>query len=150
MIGVGLDLLMNFPTGCLAIPFVYGQEIQMLKLNEFPNTNRSLWYGEISAIKASLVNHSFKITMDDSYYVQILQGHLIPDTRRQFSRRWRPQQNNDPEHKSRLAQQFLFSEVVEFIYWPSNSPDSSPVDNYQTSCEETKSNKSRRIKRGFR
>ena len=53
--------------------------------------------------------------MHGSYYVQILQDHPIPNARRQFSRRWRLQQNNDPKHKSRLVYQFLFSEVAEII-----------------------------------
>ena len=44
-------------------------------------------------------------------------------------RRWRLQQDNDPKHKSRLAQQLLSSEVPEVIDWPSNSPDANPVEN---------------------
>ena len=70
--------------------------------------------------------YSFKTNMDDSYYVQ---DHLIPNARRQFGRRWQLQQDNDPKHKSRLAQQFLSSEVAEVIDWPSNSPDANPVEN---------------------
>ena len=42
---------------------------------------------------------------------------------------WRLEQDNDPKHKSRLAQRFLSSEVAEVIDWPSNSPDPNPVEN---------------------
>ena len=67
--------------------------------------------------------------MDGSYYLQILQDHLIANARREFGRRWRLQQDNDPKHKSRLAQQFLSSEVANVIDWPSNSLDANPVEN---------------------
>ena len=67
--------------------------------------------------------------MDGSCYVQILQDHLISNARKQFGRRWRLQQDNDPKHESRLAQQFLSSEVPEVIDWCSNSSDVNPVKN---------------------
>ena len=85
-------------------------------------------WGSIS-IKGLTGYHSFKAIMDGSYYVQILQDHLIPNARRQFDRRWRLLQDNDPKRKSRLAQQFLSSEVPEVIDWLSNSPDANPVEN---------------------
>ena len=37
-------------------------------------------------IKDTIGYHSFKTNMDGSYYIQILQDHLIPNARRQFSR----------------------------------------------------------------
>ena len=86
-----------------------------------------VWGG--TSIKGLIGYHSFKTIMDGSYYVQILQDHLIPNARRQFGRRWRLQQDNDPKNKSRLAQQFLSSEVPEVSDWPSNSPDANPVEN---------------------
>src|SRR5208282_2466904 len=51
------------------------------------------------------------------------------NARKQFGRRWRLQQDNDPKHKSRVAKQFLSKEVPELIDWPSNSPDANPVGN---------------------
>ena len=85
-------------------------------------------WGGIS-IKGLIGYHSFKTIKDGSYYVQILQDHLIPIARRQFGRRWRLQQDNDPKHKNRLSQQFLSSEVPEIIDWPSDSLDANPVEN---------------------
>ena len=67
--------------------------------------------------------------MDGSQYVQILQDHLIPNTRRQFGRRCRLLRHNDPKRRSRLAQQFLSSEVPKVIDCPSSSPDVNPMEN---------------------
>ena len=64
-------------------------------------------------IKAFIGYHSFETIMDDFYYVEIFQDHHIPNARRQFDRLWRHQHDNAPKHKSRGAQQFLFSEVAE-------------------------------------
>ncbi|CAF1341854.1 unnamed protein product [Didymodactylos carnosus] len=81
------------------------------------------------SVKGLVGYHSFKSIMDGPYYVQILQDHLIRNARRQFGRRWRVQQDNDPKHRSRVARQFLCNEVPEMIDWPSNSPDINPVEN---------------------
>ncbi|CAF1540052.1 unnamed protein product, partial [Adineta ricciae] len=62
-------------------------------------------------------------------YVEILQNHLIGNARKQFGRRWRYQQDNDPKHTSRIAKQFLKEQVPEIIDWPSNSPDLNPIEN---------------------
>ena len=82
---------MKLATSCFATPFVDGHEIQVLKSNEFPKTSRRLWYGKASASKGLIGYHSFKTSVDGSYYVQILQDHLIPNARRQFGRRRRLQ-----------------------------------------------------------
>ena len=104
MIGVGLYLLMKLATSFFAILFVDGHEIQVLKSDEFrKNKQKIMVWGSIS-IQGLIGYHSFKTIMDDSYYVQILQDHFISNARRQFGRRWRLQQDNDPKHKSRLAQ----------------------------------------------
>ena len=52
------------------------------------NKQKFMVWGGIS-IKGLIGYHSFKIIMDGSYDVQILQHHLIPNARRQFGRRWR-------------------------------------------------------------
>ena len=67
--------------------------------------------------------------MDGAYYIQILQDHLIRNARKQFVRRWRFLQDNDPKHKSRIVKKFLDEEVPEVIDWPSNSPDTNPIEN---------------------
>ncbi|CAF1344832.1 unnamed protein product [Rotaria sordida] len=92
------------------------------------NKQKIMVWGGIS-IKGLIGYHSFETIMDGSYYVQILPDHLISNARKQFGRRWRLQQDNDPKHKSRVAQQFLSSEAPEVIDWPSNSPDANPAEN---------------------
>ena len=67
--------------------------------------------------------------MDGAYYIQILQDHLIRNARKQFVRRWRLLQDNDPKHNSRIVKKFLDEEVPEVIDWPSNSPDANPIEN---------------------
>ena len=68
--------------------------------------------------------------MNDSYCFQILQDHLIPNTRRQVGRRWRLQRDNDPKHRSRLAQHFLPSEAAEVIDWLSIGSHANTVKNF--------------------
>ena len=118
IIGVGLYLLMNLATSCFAILLIDGHEIQVLIPK---NKHKIMVWGGIS-IKGLHGYHSIKTIGCGSYYVEILQDHLIPNARRQFGRRRRLQQDNDSKHKSRLAQQFLSSEVPEVIDWSSNSP----------------------------
>ncbi len=84
----------------------------------------------MASVSKGLVGyHSFKTIVDGPYYVQILQNYLIHSARKQYGRRWWLQQDNDPKHKNRVAQQFLSSEVPEVIDWPSNSPDANLVEN---------------------
>jgi transposase len=92
------------------------------------NRQKIMVWGGFS-IKGPVGYHSFNTIMDGPYYVQILQDHLIRNARKQFGRRYRLQQDNDPKHKSRVAQQFISNEVPEVIDWPSNSPDVNPVEN---------------------
>ena len=49
------------------------------------NKQKIMTWGGIS-IKGLIGYHPFKTIMDGSYYVQILQDHLIPNARRQFGR----------------------------------------------------------------
>ena len=42
---------------------------------------------------------------------------------------WLLQEDNDPKHKSKKAQQFRNENVVKKILWPSYSPDLNPIEN---------------------
>ena len=92
------------------------------------NRQKILVWGGFS-IKGLVGYHSFTNIMDGTYYIQILQDHLIRNARKQFGRRWRLLQDNDPKHKSRIVKKFLDEEVPEVIDWPSNSPDANPIEN---------------------
>ena len=86
-----------------------------------------LW-GGFSA-KGLIGCHSFTCIMNATYYVEILQNHLLHNAKKQFGRRWRLEQDNDPKHNSRVAQEFISREVPEIIDWPSNSPDLNQIEN---------------------
>jgi len=92
------------------------------------NKQKIMVWGGIS-IKGLIGYHSFKTIMDGPYFVRILEDHLVPGAKKKFGRLWRLQMDNDPKHKSRVAQEFLSREVPEVIDWPSNSPDANPVEN---------------------
>ena len=92
------------------------------------NRQKIMVWGGFS-IKGLIGCHSFRRIMNADYYVEILQNHLLHNARKQFGRRWRLQQDNDPKHKSRVAQGFISREVPEIIDWPSNSPDLNPIEN---------------------
>jgi transposase len=92
------------------------------------NRQKILVWGAISA-KCLVGYHAFKCILDGAYYVRILEDHLVSNARKQFARRWRIQQDNDPNHRSRVAKDFMNKRVPELLDWPSNSPDVNPIEN---------------------
>ena len=58
------------------------------EVKRIPKNKQKIMVWGIISIKGLICYHSFKTIMDGSYYVQILQDHLIPNARRQFGRRW--------------------------------------------------------------
>jgi len=84
------------------------------------------WGGFCVKGKTSLF--CFRRIMDGKYYTEILEKH-IPEIRSMLRDEWRLQQDNDPKHTSRVAQEFLNSNVPEVMDWPSNSPDLNPIEN---------------------
>ena len=84
------------------------------------------WSGFCVKGKTSLF--CFRRIMDGKYYTEILEKH-IPEIRSMLRDEWRLQQDNDPKHTSRVAREFLNSNVPEVMDWPSNSPDLNPIEN---------------------
>jgi len=84
------------------------------------------WGGFCVKGKTSLF--CFRRIMDGKYYTEILEKH-IPEIRSMLRDEWRLQQDNDPKHTSRVAREFLNSNVPEVMDWPSNSPDLNPIEN---------------------
>jgi hypothetical protein len=100
-----------------------------LEVKRIPKNRQKITvWGEFSS-RGQISCHCFKRIMDGSYYVDILQEHLLPGARKQFGRRWRFQQDNDRKHTSKVVKHFLDHHVPETIDWPSNSPDLNPIKN---------------------
>jgi hypothetical protein len=60
----------------------------------------------------------------------ILHTHLLPSANRLFgSEAWWLLQDNDPKHKSKVVQRWLFSQGVQCIDFPPYSPDLNPIEN---------------------
>ena len=108
--------------------FVVGPSMLKKKKKRIPNKQKIMVWGAFN-IKGQLSCYSFRTTMDGPFYVEILRKHLLGGARKQFGSCWRYQQDNDPKHTSKVAKQFLETEVPETIDWPSNSPDINPIEN---------------------
>ena len=85
------------------------------ELKRIPKNRQKMMVWGVISIKGLVGYHSFQQIMNGSYYVQILNDHLIQNATNQFGQRWRLQQDNDPKHRSREAQQFLHENVPEVI-----------------------------------
>ena len=103
----------------------YAQE----EKNRIPKNKQKIMVWGTFSIKGQISCHSFRTIMDGALYVEILRKHLLSKAKKKFGSRWRYQQDNDPEHTSGVAKQFLAEEVPETIDWPSNSPDINPIEN---------------------
>ncbi|CAF2657659.1 unnamed protein product [Rotaria sp. Silwood2] len=99
------------------------------EIKKIPKNKQKIMVWGAFSIKGQISCHSFRTIMDGRLYVEILQKHLIGGAKKQFGGRWRYQQDNDPKHTSRIAQQFLEDKVPETMDWPSNSPDINPIEN---------------------
>jgi predicted transcriptional regulator len=64
-------------------------------------------------------------------YREILATHAIP-TLKEHSRKVRKkfffQEDNAPVHTAKVAREFLYSQKVEFLEWPPQSPDLNPIE----------------------
>ena len=89
-------------------------------------TRINAWGGFCTRGTTSL--YCFRENMTGPVYVEIIRQHL-PEIRRMLRNNWRLQQNNDPKHTSRVAKEFLQENVPTVMDWPSNSPDSNPIEN---------------------
>lgn len=68
--------------------------------------------------------------MDAELYVQILNDKLR-STLRYYKYKAREitfQQDNDPKHKSRMAQEWFKKHRINVLKWPSQSPDLNPIE----------------------
>ena len=67
--------------------------------------------------------------MDATLFVEVLRKGLLPFLRRVYPSGHCFMQDNDPKHRSRLAQAFLAENVVNWWQTPQESPDANPIEN---------------------
>ena len=70
----------------------------------------------------------FTQNMDAEFYVKILKEKLN-EMRSIGGKNWELQFDNDPKHKSKLAQEYLKTHKIATLEWPPYSPDLNPIEN---------------------
>ena len=71
----------------------------------------------------------FEGIMDATLFVEVLRKGLLPFLRRVYPSGHRFMQDNDPKHRSRLAQAFFAENGVNWWQTPPESPDANPIEN---------------------
>ncbi|CAF1514028.1 unnamed protein product [Adineta ricciae] len=74
----------------------------------------------------------FRQNLDARFMCTIYKHGLLPTAYKQFGRdstSWKLQEDNDPKHMSKLANNWREEKRIERIDWPSMSPDLAPIEN---------------------
>jgi DDE superfamily endonuclease len=66
--------------------------------------------------------------MDQVMYKGILKDTMLPHAKNQMPRGWIFQDDNDPKHTAKSVKEFLATEKVRLLEWPSQSPDLNPIE----------------------
>ena len=87
-----------------------------------------LTWGGIS-LKGKTPLFCFTEIIDGPFYVTILQNHLLTAAQNIYNKNLRLQQDNDPKHTSKVAQEFIDRNRIKVVDWPANSSDLNPIEN---------------------
>ena len=72
----------------------------------------------------------FRQNLDAQFFVKILGWHLLTQAETFHGNRWFLVQDNDPKHRSKLAQQWISEKMPNNVFqWPSQSPDLNSIEN---------------------
>ena len=63
-------------------------------------------------------------------YRQILIRQMRPSARRLHGDNFIFQHDNDPKHTANIVTNYLQNQHIEIFFWPRQSPDSSPIENF--------------------
>ena len=73
--------------------------------------------------------HKTDGTMDRFMYKDILENKMIPHSEWNMPLRKMFQHDNDPKHTSKVVKDYLEENGIQFLDWPAQSPDLSPIEN---------------------
>ena len=85
------------------------------------------WGGFSANGTTSLATTSHRMKSED--YQQVLSDHLLPNAGGIAGRNWTFQHDNAPIHASRSTKDWLNSNSIRTMTWPSHSPDLNPMEN---------------------
>ena len=72
----------------------------------------------------------FRQNLDAQFFIKILEWHLLTQADVFHGNRWFLVQDNDPKHRSKLAQEWVSKNMPKNVFqWPSQSPDLNPIEN---------------------
>ncbi len=69
--------------------------------------------------------------LNSEFLINIYENALLPSANKWFKQNepWYLQEDNDPKHKSKMAEAWRIQHNVNRISWPANSPDCNPIEN---------------------
>jgi len=104
-----------------------GSECNLYKRRPKHGTKVHAW-GAFSSL-GRLGFHLFTENLNEKLYIHILENHCMLPAMNQFGSNWRFQHDNDPNHHTKMTNNFLNQNFPDTLDWPPYSPDLSPFEN---------------------